>query len=341
LPLKLTHYLRWIDLLTRCISSDISNIFNQTRESVESLVYPEAVKSLRKTRMRYRGFPSFGEWKTYAVDTKRWNQCKAGIKELEISDDILRRARAVIQDAVSAPLCNPKRAVKRKPELPLFKATCKALMREQGLVSLPYLESQLAIYDHVMDFAVKNKKISQSWILKLQLLLSRPTTRSRSPSGDRPDERVIRPGRYKRSPNHLPRKNGETLVTAPVKRTPSEMRKYCAELRSKAFLDAHPILQASYAHYALVLIHPFVDGNGRIARLLALAFVYRTNLIPRLSLNKHRRKYLLALRAADAGEFQPFINLVQESAIEASSITKRSILSAMKQAQITRHGTLT
>lgn len=33
-------------------------------------------------------------------------------------------------------------------------------------------------------------------------------------------------------------------------------------------LNAHPILKASYAHLEFVRIHPFIDGNGRTARLL-------------------------------------------------------------------------
>jgi Fic family protein len=37
----------------------------------------------------------------------------------------------------------------------------------------------------------------------------------------------------------------------------------------------HPVLKAGIAHYQLVTIHPFMDGNGRTARALATFILYR------------------------------------------------------------------
>lgn len=39
--------------------------------------------------------------------------------------------------------------------------------------------------------------------------------------------------------------------------------------------DIHPILKAGIAHYELVRIHPFLDGNGRVARAAALLSLFR------------------------------------------------------------------
>lgn len=30
------------------------------------------------------------------------------------------------------------------------------------------------------------------------------------------------------------------------------------------FVKAHPVLQAAWAHFAFVAVHPFADGNGRV-----------------------------------------------------------------------------
>lgn len=46
-------------------------------------------------------------------------------------------------------------------------------------------------------------------------------------------------------------------------------------LNSDAGRDVHPILRAGITHYELVRIHPFVDGNGRVARAFALLVLYR------------------------------------------------------------------
>src|SRR5439155_9702338 len=37
----------------------------------------------------------------------------------------------------------------------------------------------------------------------------------------------------------------------------------------------HPAIQAAWAHVALAAIHPFADGNGRAARVLASLAMYR------------------------------------------------------------------
>lgn len=38
--------------------------------------------------------------------------------------------------------------------------------------------------------------------------------------------------------------------------------------------DAHPVIRAGVAHYALASIHPFVDGNGRTARAFATLVLF-------------------------------------------------------------------
>lgn len=46
-------------------------------------------------------------------------------------------------------------------------------------------------------------------------------------------------------------------------------------LNSDKGRDVHPILRAGITHYELGRIHPFVDGNGRVARAFTLLVLYR------------------------------------------------------------------
>jgi cell filamentation protein, protein adenylyltransferase len=39
--------------------------------------------------------------------------------------------------------------------------------------------------------------------------------------------------------------------------------------------DMHPVLKSGIAHYELVRIHPFVDGNGRVSRALSTFILFR------------------------------------------------------------------
>ena len=53
-----------------------------------------------------------------------------------------------------------------------------------------------------------------------------------------------------------------------------QLNGFFAWLNSAAGRQHHPALRAGIAHYELVRIHPFVDGNGRTARAMALLLMY-------------------------------------------------------------------
>ncbi|MBU1150785.1 MAG: Fic family protein [Proteobacteria bacterium] len=72
----------------------------------------------------------------------------------------------------------------------------------------------------------------------------------------------------------------------------------------------HPIEYAAILHKELVTIHPFIDGNGRVARfLMNLALLqagYPIAVIPPVL----RREYLNSLNMIHRGNQRPFINLI-------------------------------
>jgi fido (protein-threonine AMPylation protein) len=143
-----------------------------------------------------------------------------------------------------------------------------------------------------------------------------------------PQRQVLPHGEYKLLPNHVERPDGRIHSYAPVDLTPAEMNRLVSELQSDAFLAAHPVLQASYAHYALTVVHPFADGNGRVARALASVFTYRSNRIPLLILVDTRAEYITALEAADKGTYPPLIDFVAERGIDAILLVEQCLKSA-------------
>jgi Fic family protein len=60
---------------------------------------------------------------------------------------------------------------------------------------------------------------------------------------------------------------GDFTPPAPVD-VPILMQEFLQWLNSEEALNTHPIKYAALAHYKLVFIHPFYDGNGRTSRLL-------------------------------------------------------------------------
>jgi Fic family protein len=64
------------------------------------------------------------------------------------------------------------------------------------------------------------------------------------------------------------REVGGLHMGAPVSRLPRLMDEYVGFITSERLLYLHPVIQALIAHFFLVTVHPFGDGNGRVSRLL-------------------------------------------------------------------------
>jgi Fic family protein len=72
----------------------------------------------------------------------------------------------------------------------------------------------------------------------------------------------------------------------------------------------HPVVVAAYTHTAFEGIHPFVDYNGRVGRLL-LNFILLKHGFPPIAIAYRRRaEYYAALRAAVKGNLKPFVRLL-------------------------------
>ncbi|MBN1389303.1 MAG: Fic family protein [Candidatus Thermoplasmatota archaeon] len=63
-------------------------------------------------------------------------------------------------------------------------------------------------------------------------------------------------------------------------------------------------------HYRFVQIHPFVDGNGRVARELMNFILQRSGYPPLIIEMSDREEYLKRLKMADEGDPRPFIELL-------------------------------
>ena len=72
----------------------------------------------------------------------------------------------------------------------------------------------------------------------------------------------------------------------PTGEVPKLVREFVAWLNSRPARAINPVLQAGITHYEIARIHPFIDGNGRTARLLATFVLYMRDF-------DHRRLFAL------------------------------------------------
>lgn len=80
-------------------------------------------------------------------------------------------------------------------------------------------------------------------------------------------------------------------------------------------------------HHAFTQIHPFQDGNGRVARALASIDFIEAGLFPLVVRREDRDVYIEALRSADAGDLGPLVRYfadVQQGLLRTKSAASTS-----------------
>jgi prophage maintenance system killer protein len=90
------------------------------------------------------------------------------------------------------------------------------------------------------------------------------------------------------------------------------MKRFESWLNTETALSMHPVRYAALAHYKLVHIHPFTDGNGRTSRLLMNTILMRAGYPPVIIQKQQRHKYYDYLQFANEGDTRPFVRFIAE-----------------------------
>lgn len=102
---------------------------------------------------------------------------------------------------------------------------------------------------------------------------------------------------------------GALFDPPPYEEVPELMSNFFVWLNSAG--GQYPVITATKAHYKLVAIHPFSDGNGRTARLLMNLILMRAGYPPAIIRKEDRKDYLCVLGSVDAdNNLAPFVELI-------------------------------
>lgn len=91
---------------------------------------------------------------------------------------------------------------------------------------------------------------------------------------------------------------------------PALIRKW---IRSTSVLEADVVQHVADCTHALLRIHPFLDGNGRTARIVADLLLLRRRWRPALLQAADHDCWLASLRCADAGDLVPLMALLSKN----------------------------
>lgn len=282
----------------------------------------------------YEPFPPFSDWPRVTPHLDAWQGRQRELEEVVASGsrEQLARARetavraAAFDTGAIEGLYETSRGLTRT--IAEQAAAWEQKLREEAPEAAPFFEAQLKTYELVLDGATRSVPVSEAWIRRLheELTEAQETYTVHTPVGSQ--EQPLPRGEYKRYPNHVELADGSMHSYAPVGSTSPEMARLVSELNSDVMAVAHPILQASYAHYALVAVHPFADGNGRVARALASTYFYRAASVPVLILADQRDDYFARLRSADLGDPLPFVTFIGDAGRAAMGMVAESMREA-------------
>lgn len=116
-----------------------------------------------------------------------------------------------------------------------------------------------------LDKLTNGKIITENDILNIHKALTKETLENSADCGAYRNRYVVVANRLTR----------EIIFKPPVnKEVPKLIEDLIEWLNSKEVKEIDPVIEASIAHYEFVRIHPFIDGNGRTARVLASLILF-------------------------------------------------------------------
>ena len=117
-------------------------------------------------------------------------------------------------------------------------------------------------------------------------------------------------GEFKRNPNNPTRSDGVVHLYAPPVQVVSQIDNLLNWVDE--YHGDHPIVVAAWLHHRFTQIHPFQDGNGRVARCLMTLILLRGQWLPLVVTRNRRPEYIVALEMADNGDLNPLVKLFAE-----------------------------
>jgi len=149
---------------------------------------------------------------------------------------------------------------------------------------------------YLYDFIKKKKELSEDAILALHKIILKNIDNTEA-------------GHYRTS---------NVMITGAVHIPPSavKIKKLMGEFSEWYYKNKKkmPVAElAAWVHYKIVHIHPFIDGNGRTARLLMNLILIQNGYPPAVILNVDRQKYYRALKDADKEKYNGFMNFIGRS----------------------------
>jgi hypothetical protein len=185
------------------------------------------------------------------------------------------------------------------------------------------IQDHAEVFDWLFDFVKGERELTIGYIKELHaaLLRHQDATIAMTTAGERIEVPLER-GTYKRLPNNPVTTDGTIHEYCPPEHVASEMERLIRWHREHLCNGVAHEVEAAWLHHRFTQIHPFQDGNGRVARAIASLVFIKADWFPLIVRPDEKVKYLDALEQADFGDLGPLVS-------NFASVQKRIFLMAL------------
>ena len=193
------------------------------------------------------------------------------------------------------------------------------------------IQDHQAAVESVFRFVKNERPLSTSYVKEMHAVITRNQQRTDAADArGRISQVSLIHGDYKKWPNNPSRPDGSVHQYCPPEHVAAEMDRLI-ELHH-SHVNTAPEVEAAWLHHRFAQIHPFQDGNGRVARALATLVFVKSGWFPLVVRNKDRERYVDALESADSGDLGElvtyFASLQQDEFVNALTIARDVLRSA-------------
>jgi Fic family protein len=245
---------------------------------------------------RYRPFATFSSWPKLAVDARRWDEVAARLARRRTGAPPQAWARVRQVSLRAATLDAARTADDSDLTVSGTESSWRQALASKGLPGVQGLyEAEVRAHDLVAEAASAGATHFEELLLRTHEELVAEHEQYPVRYGDEVELESVPRGEYKTFENYGVMSDGRLHLYAPPEQVSTEVARLAAEAASDALAAAHPVVQAAYLLYATDAIHPFADGNGRVARAVASLPLYRAVELPLVVTPRSRREYLRSL----------------------------------------------
>lgn len=172
------------------------------------------------------------------------------------------------------------------------------------------IDDQLTAIEHLFSFVKGEQSLTEHFIrgLQAQFTTHQEYTDAVTSGGEMIRIELVR-GEYKKHPNNPRRPDGNTHEYCPPEIVGDEMQRLVKWFREYESESISPEVLSAWLHHRFTQIHPFQDGNGRVARALATLVFLKSGLFPLVIRDQERAQYINALEKADDGELEDLVQI--------------------------------